>query len=176
MIIGINGKKGSGKDTIGEYLVDNYGFTRLSFADALKRMCSDLYNIDLDCFYNVDLKEVPLVEHNNKTPRWVLQNTAELFRQIEPDYWVKSVISQVKNGNNYVICDLRHKNEVDYLDVTMKVVRENTPYNNEDDHISENDLNDFNFDIVIQNDDSLTDLYKKIDYIMKKDEFIRNFS
>lgn len=40
MIIGITGKKRSGKDTTGEYLVDVRGFTKLSFAKPLKDVVS----------------------------------------------------------------------------------------------------------------------------------------
>ena len=36
MIIGICGLIGCGKGTVGDILVDDYGFTKLSFADKLK--------------------------------------------------------------------------------------------------------------------------------------------
>ena len=35
-IIGITGRKFSGKDTSGEFLVKNFGYERIAFADALK--------------------------------------------------------------------------------------------------------------------------------------------
>lgn len=37
-IIGITGYAQAGKDTLGKYIVENYGFTRYAFADALKKM------------------------------------------------------------------------------------------------------------------------------------------
>ena len=33
-IIGITGRKRHGKDTLGDYLVSNYGYTKIGFADA----------------------------------------------------------------------------------------------------------------------------------------------
>ena len=37
MIIGLTGYKGSGKDTAASHLVEKYGFTRVAFADKLKK-------------------------------------------------------------------------------------------------------------------------------------------
>jgi len=36
MIIGLGGKKGSGKDTLVNYLVENYNFEMYAFGDSLK--------------------------------------------------------------------------------------------------------------------------------------------
>ena len=44
MIIGICGFKSSGKDTIADYLIQNYGFKRLSFASALKDIISIMFD------------------------------------------------------------------------------------------------------------------------------------
>jgi hypothetical protein len=38
MIIGLTGKAGSGKDTIGKYIESEYGFKRVAFADKLKEL------------------------------------------------------------------------------------------------------------------------------------------
>ena len=43
-IIGIVGKKGSGKDTAGEYLIEKYGYVRFAFADKVKEVASALFN------------------------------------------------------------------------------------------------------------------------------------
>ncbi len=42
MIIGIFGKKGHGKDTIADYLVDNYNFHKLSYAEPIKKICREI--------------------------------------------------------------------------------------------------------------------------------------
>lgn len=46
MIIGLNGAKGSGKDTVGAFLVEKYGFERLSFAKKLKDSAAALFGVD----------------------------------------------------------------------------------------------------------------------------------
>ena len=46
MIIGICGLIGCGKGTVGDILVDDYGFTKLSFADKLKDGVATVFNWD----------------------------------------------------------------------------------------------------------------------------------
>lgn len=56
-VLAISGWKRSGKDMIAEYLVENHGFKRVSFADPLKVMAAEEYNIPLDHMYNDEFKE-----------------------------------------------------------------------------------------------------------------------
>lgn len=48
MIVGLTGKKGAGKDMVGTYLIEQHGFVRVSFAQALKQSVAALLNITLD--------------------------------------------------------------------------------------------------------------------------------
>ena len=43
VIIGITGKKRSGKDTISEYFEKKYKFTRNAFADPIKGVCREMF-------------------------------------------------------------------------------------------------------------------------------------
>ena len=45
MIIGLSGKKGSGKSTVAEYLRKRYDFEELAFATALKRACIEIFGL-----------------------------------------------------------------------------------------------------------------------------------
>ena len=58
MIIGIAGKKGSGKDTLAELFVAN-GFKRYAFADHLREAASKIFKIDIKYFQDADLKDKP---------------------------------------------------------------------------------------------------------------------
>jgi hypothetical protein len=42
-IIGLAGRAGSGKDTVANILVRDHGFIKIAFADALKRVCRDVF-------------------------------------------------------------------------------------------------------------------------------------
>ena len=43
MIIGLSGIQGAGKDTVGDILISEYGFVKLSFGSALKDVISALF-------------------------------------------------------------------------------------------------------------------------------------
>lgn len=47
-IIAISGKAGSGKDTVAEYLVEKHNFTKIAFADPIKRFAKDVFSFNVD--------------------------------------------------------------------------------------------------------------------------------
>lgn len=61
MIIGVSGFKSSGKDTVANYLVEKYNFKRISFADPLKDMVAELFDVDRRDLDNPKKKECSLV-------------------------------------------------------------------------------------------------------------------
>lgn len=62
MILSISGLAGSGKDTVGEMLIKDHGFKRISFADPLKEITAKAFNLDLSYFHDVKKKDAPLPE------------------------------------------------------------------------------------------------------------------
>lgn len=62
MILSISGLAGSGKDTIGDMIIKNHGFKRISFADPLKEITAKAFNLDLSYFHDVTKKDAPLPE------------------------------------------------------------------------------------------------------------------
>ena len=62
MIISLSGEAGTGKDTAAEYLINNYGFSRVAFADELKQMCSKAFNLPMELFEDRRLKDAPFME------------------------------------------------------------------------------------------------------------------
>lgn len=55
-IIGISGHAGAGKDTFASVLVERYGFVRMAFADKLKEIISDAYDVPVEFFNDRVLK------------------------------------------------------------------------------------------------------------------------
>lgn len=127
-IIGICGFKSSGKDTISDFLVSNYGFKKLSFADSLKDVVAIMFDWDrnkleglneddrewretIDTYWSNTLN-IP-----NLTPRYVLQYFGtELFRNnFHKDIWVKIVERNISKYKNVVISDCRFPNEIDMV-------------------------------------------------------------
>jgi hypothetical protein len=61
MIIGLTGKKGSGKDTIATHLIESNGFVRVAFADPLKESVAALFDISRDLIEQLKNDEAALV-------------------------------------------------------------------------------------------------------------------
>lgn len=173
MIIGILGKKGSGKDTSADYIVEKYSYHKYSFAKPLKEICRILFGFTDEQLYG-DKKEV-IDPYWKITPRVALQYIGtDLFRNqlknimphINDDIWV-NVFEANHNDNNVVIADCRFQNEVDKIKkmngIIIKLIRDTHSI---DSHSSENIDNVTDFDYIIHNNGSIQDLYNEIDKIM----------
>jgi len=128
ILIGITGRKKSGKDTIGKYLIDNHGFVRVAFADALKEACKIIFGFTDEQLYDDELKEI-IDKYWNHTPREILQKVGtELFRielpllceHINNDIWIRSVDRKIeqlreKGHTRIAITDVRFDNELEYI-------------------------------------------------------------
>lgn len=58
-IIGLHGKARSGKDTIADYLVEQYGFVKFGFADALYKEVAEAFSVAPFFLQDVDTKDTP---------------------------------------------------------------------------------------------------------------------
>jgi hypothetical protein len=61
MIIGISGRAKAGKDSIAAIMIKKFGFQRVSFADSLKEISANAFNIPLETFHDVKLKDAAFV-------------------------------------------------------------------------------------------------------------------
>ena len=136
-IIGICGWKSAGKDTIGNWLTENKGFTKDSFAKSLKNITAALFGWDRkllegDTPESRQWRETPdhwweqhLDWPNHKgskisprfTPRFALQYLGtEIFRDcLHPDIWVLSLKRRLLNKDKVVITDCRFVNELQMI-------------------------------------------------------------
>jgi hypothetical protein len=136
-IVLINGKAGSGKDTIAIYLKKNYNYTHLYYAYALKISLSTITGFPIEYFTDPELKKQYLPYPWDKyTSRMLHQivGTDLLRNQLDQDVWVKNVATKInriiededsclvdygtsfRNSEtpniNIVISDLRFDNEL----------------------------------------------------------------
>lgn len=92
-VLALSGWKGSGKDMVGDYLIGNHGFTRVSFADPLKEMVAEEYNIPLSYMYDPAFKERPLLQYPVKSTDSFIDGIHHLlvdeFRTAEGDNFAK---------------------------------------------------------------------------------------
>lgn len=186
IVIGVTGRKRSGKDTVGRYLVDNYGFVRVAYADALKEACKIIFGFSDDQVYGDVLKEIE-DEYWKHSPREVLQKVGtELFRDrlpqicnnISNDIWIRSVDRQIQNlrkkgYTRFVITDVRFPNELEFIakykGQSWKVQRPGIVFDSSIPvHASEALIDDFNCDHIFVNDGTLEDLFDIVDVVMDK--------
>jgi Deoxynucleotide monophosphate kinase len=116
LIIGLTGLAQSGKDTAAQYLIDNYDFTRLAFADKLK---------ELGYLINPELREAVDVvgwEAAKKIPvfRRFLQDLGHNARVVfGDDFWVDQVLPRydefAEEHGNVVFTDMRYPNEFERI-------------------------------------------------------------
>jgi len=181
-IIGFLGRKGHGKDTASDYLVDNYGYVKIALATPLKEACRILFDFDEEQLYGN--KKENIDPNWNVSPRTVYQYLGtDIFRRdinkiipdIKDNFWAKRLenkICQIMSeayGTDIVISDVRFQNEVDVIHgfggTVIKIFRPNIE--NESNHISECGIERIKLKTkTIMNDGTKDDLYHKLDILM----------
>jgi hypothetical protein len=118
MIIGLTGYAQSGKDSVANILVENYGYQRIAFADPIRNLLYEMNPIVKDGGYRLqgvvdgygwDVAKTAFPEVRN-----MLQTLGVGARKTFGDmFWVKQALSglQLFGEVNYVITDVRYPNE-----------------------------------------------------------------
>lgn len=83
MILGINGGKGSGKDTVADILIKHFGYRKISWADSLKSMLSEALNIPLNEFYDRTKDNPRPVEINAQEAAKLIDLITESYGELE---------------------------------------------------------------------------------------------
>ena len=177
MLVGVCGKAGAGKDTIGDFLVEKYDFKKIALADPIKRLVKDVFALDDHTVYDRVAREEALDRWPGWTVRKLLQYIGtELFREnIDDSVWVKSLWYKISDDadNNYVVTDVRFPNELEYFRdnasegqfLSIKVIRPGYEGNvGMKGHASE--AYDLQGDYEIINDGTIEDLIDKVREIL----------
>lgn len=176
MIVGLAGFAGVGKDTVADYLVEHYGFKKMSFADPIRAGL-----LAVNPFIDVDGYNVPLstaLEHftwdelknHSEQIRPLLQRFGTEFgrNQLGQDLWVEMVRDKMSWAENIVFSDVRFKNEVRMIRAergqVWNIFRRGTGAANE--HISEWALLGFDFDNELANDDEVASLLRQAEFAL----------
>jgi hypothetical protein len=175
VLLGISGKRGTGKDLLGAILVNQYGFQRLSFAANLKRLCQVMFHLSEEQTDGT-LKEQPseyvktwVMGANGFeqpatyfTPREIMIATGQHFRRFDPLFWVKPVLREAEQYDRAVITDVRFRNEAEAIiesgGTLVRLERADSlnPYGPPLPDRSETELDSFPFDLLLGAEKNLT--------------------
>lgn len=128
MIFGVCGFQSAGKDSVAEILVKNFGFTKLSFASALKDVLSIIFSWPRDKLEGltqedriwretVDVWWAKELNMPQLSPRFAMTHFGtEIFRNhFHQDIWLKIVEKQLGNHDKIVVTDCRFVNEIELV-------------------------------------------------------------
>jgi hypothetical protein len=190
MIIAIGGKKRSGKDTIANYIIENYdGFDKYSLAKPMKDVMGEIFDWGNDHLYG-DLKEVvdprwgisPRQALQNFGTEWGQYGLSESFPEFKRvtgrNLWINKFLIWYKAHDalkNVVIPDLRFYHEYEKLrehgNMTgepvffIRVLRDLE--NKVDGHESEQQANLRFCDVTIVNDGTIEELESNVKVFME---------
>lgn len=127
-LIGLTGLAGSGKDTVGQYLNEKYGFNPISFADTLKDCLSLIFGWDRtklegrtpkdrEWREQVDQWWAEKLNISHFTPRFAMTNfgTDTMRNHFHDQIWVLATerkIAESGANSRIVITDVRFPNEM----------------------------------------------------------------
>lgn len=175
-IIGLSGYAQSGKDTLAGFLIEEHGFERVAFADALRDMLYALNPLTwayapagvTDRVYDTETVQVIVDKHGwewakaSSGVRELLQRLGtEAGRQVlGENIWVETALKKVQPGGRYVFTDCRFQNEAEAIctagGLMVRIERPGcAPVNA---HPSETALDGFDFDVYVGNTGTVEDL------------------
>ena len=144
--IGLIGLAGSGKDTVADMLKD-IGYTKVSFATELKKMC-----LALGWDGEKDVKG-----------RKLLQDVGMALRIYDDNTWVHKTHKSLESNYANVFSDVRFDNEAKYIKyklqgIIVRIVRPSLEMTEAHTHVSEYGQKEIPVDYTIINDQDLTSL------------------
>lgn len=179
------GKARSGKDTAGARLVQHYAFTRLAFADPLKRMALQvdplipMKHLDSHARLSACVAAAGWEDAKDRWPeiRRVLQYMGQTVRELDPDFWVRMLMDKAKAAEGWnmpvVVTDCRYRNEAETLRAAgFRLVRikrhTGRTVSMTAQHPSETELDGYPCDDTIINAGSVFDLNTAVDALVRR--------
>lgn len=175
-LIGLIGKKRSGKDTFAAALTEDLRYTRVAFADPLREAALALDPLVgrvalpgnpspiADVRLSALISAIGWESAKDYVPevRRILQRLGtESIRALDEDFWIRVGSTRIDGASGpVVVTDVRYPNEADAIrsrgGFLVRITRPGDPVGEE--HISERALDDYRVDYQVPNDGTVEDL------------------
>src|SRR6185369_7708635 len=98
MIVAFSGKRGSGKDTAGDVLVNEFHFQKIALADPMKRFVQDLFGMTYDQLWGPSASRNAVDLRWNRSPRELLQTLGTEWGRVmgHPDVWIQYLVRRAQ--------------------------------------------------------------------------------
>lgn len=183
-IIGLHGPAQSGKDTVGDYLVEHHGFVRLAFADPLKEAALALdplvpdgaSGFHLPLSRLVDLVGWEEAKKNTEVRRLLQRLGTEVGRELmSPDptksVWIALAEAEMAKHERVVFTDARFADEAEFIrrheGVVVRLCGRGGLSDANATHASEVGLDRSLVDAAIHNDGTLDHLYAQAERLAR---------
>ena len=185
MIIGISGRKRSGKDTVASWFVKEHGYERVAFAHPMKKSIANLFDVPYHVVENYkDDHRVMVILGRRLTPgewepiremtflQFVQYYGTEAHRdlpELGDDFWVdlSLPVDGFYDGRNIVVSDVRFVNEGNRIrQLGGIVIRIDRASPIQDPHRSE--ALKVEADHYIDNNGTVEELYRELENVLAK--------
>ena len=172
-LIGLSGRRGSGKDTVARLLQELQPERRWhirSFGDAIKAVCAALTGEDVAPYYS-QAGKAEAVPVFGRTRGEMLQQVGSALRAWEPRVWVDAFFAGLPPEGFVLVPDVRFANEADpirargglMLRVVGDPLRQRGDGTRDDNHPSETAMDDYpHFAATLRNTGSREDLSRQV--------------
>ena len=97
LLLGLSGSRGSGKTTLSEYLVESYGYSKISFSEPVRDI-------------------VEIIDSSKKNDREILAKIGIKLRSLKPRLLIEIVREKISKGEGFIVVeDVRFPEEVVFL-------------------------------------------------------------
>ena len=170
-VIGIAGPARIGKDTAAHFIKGKMPLYRLaSFADPIKEMLRVGLGLTAQQLYG-DHKED--IDHRyGVSVRYLMQTLGTEWgrKLVGEDTWVNAMLDHIEQSSDgcFIIPDVRFESEAVMIREKGILIHIQGTHGLDSDHESENGINIFREDIVIDNSGTIDDYYLKLDKMLRK--------
>lgn len=180
ILIGLTGKKRSGKDTVAEFAKDYFKYNHnnynqniiklLSFAYPLKKTVCNIFCISMKTLE--DNKDINIPELNNHSPRDLLKAFGDCSRNVRNDVFIhnmKHKIKSIPQNSVVIVTDVRFDDEAKFIHQNNGYViavnsdlRNKNKDKDKDTHITEKGIDVKYIDCMIYNNLTIDHLKKVV--------------